>query len=386
MSNLSLLVNINQNIKYLTLLECIDQIRDPRRDHSKKHPFVSVMVMAICGAIAGATGWTDIQEFALDYQEAFGDFLFLPNGIPSHDTFGRIFSQIHPIELQTALSLWLEQEALPDYEELREHLAFDGKVLKKPKSDFPLAFLNVWGIHRESIVGQEKIHADTNEITTLPIILNRLFIKGAIISVDAIGCQKKIARIIQDKGADYVLALKANQHNFHEDVALYMDDYARGIFGHEPNDYYKAEGRNHGRYDVREYWSTSNISWLYQRNQWAGLKKLVMAKSTRMTKGNVTVSYRYYITSLDTSTEILARLIREHWHIENKLHWALDTLFKEDKCTIRDKIGSQNMSWLRSTALSLLRKNPLQRGVRATMSRASRNISYNLNILCLNTL
>jgi len=386
MSNLSLPININQNIKYLTLLDCIDQIKDPRRDHSKKHPFVSVMVIAICAVIAGATGWTDIQEFALDYQDEFGNFLYLPYGIPSHDTFGRVFSLIHPIELQTALSLWMEQEVFLDVAELREHLVCDGKILRGVKSDFPLAFINVWGVRRESIIGQERIHNDANEITTLPVILNRLFLKGAIISIDAIGCQKKIARIIKRKEANYVFALKKNQHNLYEDVALYMRDYERGIFDREQHDYFKTEECVHGRYDIRECWSTSHIEWLYQRHQWAGLEKLIMVKNTRITKGHVVTSYRYYITSLNVPTEMLTRLIREHWHIENKLHWTLDTHFNEDQCTIRDRFGCQNISWLRGVAISLLRKNPLNNGVRAIKSRASRNIAINLNILCLNTL
>ena len=367
------------NIAILSLLENFEELEDPRRDRNQRHKLVDIVVLALCGVISGMKSWVDIADYGEAKASWFKELLELPNGIPSHDTFRRVFMLLEPECFQACLTNWLET--------LRESLeegvvAIDGKTLRrsfdKSKEKKALHLVSAWSTTASMVLGQIAVEEKSNEIVAIPKLLELLRVEGGIFTIDAMGCQKEIAKNIAEKKGDYVLGLKENHPTFLKQV--------REFFNSPGNENYlssfeSVEG-DHGRIETRScYAASSNM--IRESSGWSELKSIVMLKSKREIRGEVQEETRYYISSLEGDAEKLSRAIRSHWQIENSLHWVLDVNFDEDQCRIRDKVEAENFAILRRVAVGLLKneKTEDKRSLRRKQNLAALNNNYLLKIL-----
>lgn len=355
---------------------------DPRSGQNIWHPLENIMVIAICGAICGADNWVDIEMFGNAKREWFETFLDLTHGIPSHDTFGRVFRRINPEEFEAYFRAWTV--------ELRvrlsgEVLSVDGKTERGSKDGSlglaALEIVSVWASENELVLAQDRIDEGTNEITVIPELLRLLDLKGTIVTIDAIGCQTEIAQAILDQDADYVLALKANQERLFEDVEAAFVKTVPAI----PTDYHRTVNKGHGRIETRECWALSDpdiLTYIKDYKDWHGLRSLVKVTSDRLINGQSTQTTRYFISSLPPVASQLLDAVRTHWHIENSLHWVLDLAFREDANRSRKDNAPQNLAVLHHIALNLLKQeSSLKVGVKAKRLRAGWDQLYLLKVL-----
>lgn len=336
-------------------------IEDPRVERTQEHKLIDILVIAICAVICGANHWTEVAIFGEAKKEWLGTFLELPNGIPSHDTFGRVFARIDPEQFQASFIKWMKavSKVLP-----AEIIAIDGKTARgshdKGIGKGAIHMVSAWATANRLVLGQEKVDEKSNEITAIPQLLEALAIAGCIITIDAMGCQKEIAQTIVDKKADYVLALKGNQGNLQEDVAQAFAYGEKTAFAQVKHDYHKTVDKDHGRLEIRECWVMPVTEWhehIRNVTAWAKLQSVIMVKSQRIIGDKRSEETRYFISSLSSSAAHLLEAVRTHWHIENKLHWVLDIAFREDECRVRKGDGAQNLAILRHIALNLLRQD-----------------------------
>jgi predicted transposase YbfD/YdcC len=324
----------------------------------------------------------DIEMFGTAKQEWFETFLDLTHGIPSHDTFGRVFRQINPEEFQAYFQVWTS--------ELRvrlngEVMSVDGKTQRGSKDGMlglaALEMVSVWASENELVLGQDRIDEGTNEITVIPELLRLLDLKGSIVTIDAIGCQTEIAQAILDQNADYVLALKANQERLFEDVKAAFEKTVPAI----PTDYHRTVNKGHGRIETRDCWALSDpdiLTYIIDYKEWPGLHSLIKVTSDRQIDGQSTHATRYFISSLPPVASHLLAAVRAHWHIENSLHWVLDLAFREDANRSRKDNAPQNLAVLHHIALNFLKQEPsLKVGVKAKRLRAGWDQQYLLKVL-----
>lgn len=343
----------------ISLEHHFSSLQDPRIDRTKQHKLLDIMVIAICAVIAGADSWYDIEAFGEAKEGWFRQFLELANGIPSHDTFGRLFARLDPEQFETCFRHWVaaNREVIAG-----EIVAIDGKVLRGSQDKWTgkgaIDIVSAWASANHLILGQVKVEDKSNEITAIPNLLIALQITGCIVTIDAMGCQTDIAEQIIDQDADYVLALKGNQGQLHEDVRLLFDDLEESDYKAYDYDHTKTTEKGHGRIEVRECWSISTPVLLHNLRgaaRWKSLKSVVRIRSQRRVGEKQTTENRYYIASIDKAGPILAAT-RFHWGIENKVHWQLDVAFNEDRCRSRKDNSAENFSTLRRLALNLLRQ------------------------------
>lgn len=357
---------------------------DPRTARGQRHALTDVLTIALCAVICGAEGWTEVQQFGEAKLKWFRTFLELPRGIPSHDTFGRIFAALNPLAFERCFMAWMRALAKHSGGRL---IAIDGKTLRR-------SFAHAWkreAIHMVSafvgannmVFGQWATDAKSNEITAIPKLLELLDLKDATITIDAIGCQKDIARRIVEAGGDYVLAVKSNQPTLHRQVTALMDEGILEGFAGWSHDVCEQTDGDHGRIETRKVWCTSEVRWIKERSEWAGLRSLAVVESARTVGSQTTRERRYYISSLDgRSAAVLAQAIRGHWAIENGLHWSLDMAFREDDCRVRSGHAAENFSRLRRLALNLLKQERTNKvGIKAKRLRAGWDHDYLLKIL-----
>ncbi len=328
-------------------------IEDPRIDRTKLHPLENILFIALCAVLAGADSWVEMEAFGEAKKEWLAKYLNLSNGIPSHDTFARVFAQLDPNEFQKSFLSWIQSV----YQKTNgEIISIDGKTLRRSHhhSKEPLHLISAWAHTNHLVLGQLKSEGHANEIYSIPKLLDILDLQGCIVTLDAMGTQKTIAKTIRDKKADYVLALKANHGLLYQDLQQYWSD---------PNlpaaeyDFYETTEKDHGRLEIRKYKITSQISWLAPRQDWAGLQSIAVVESQR-TFNNTTVSEtRFFLTTLKPNAKQLSKAIRAHWDIENKLHWSLDVCFHEDQSRARIKFSAENFARLRRLALNILKKD-----------------------------
>jgi predicted transposase YbfD/YdcC len=300
-------------------------LTDPRIDRSRLHELLDIIAIAICAVVAGADSWDDIEDFGNAKITWLGTFLELPNGIPSHDTFRRLFERLDPDEFQRGFLGWIE--ALHEATE-RQVIAIDGKCLRRSfdraKGKSALHLVHAWATANHLLLGQVAVDEKSNEITAIPKLLEMLSISGAIVTIDAMGCQKEIARTIRGREADYILALKANhEHLFEQVVAFWEGACARRRKGPDIR-YHREWSEGHGRTEARRCWATSDLTWLEGREQWKDLKSVVMVEAERFIGASLSVETRYYLSSLENDAELLNGAARSHWGVENSLHWVLD--------------------------------------------------------------
>jgi predicted transposase YbfD/YdcC len=339
------------------LLRAFAQLKDPRMDRTKKHSLTDILTIAICAVICGADGWVQVAHFGRCKEKWFRTFGDLPNGIASHDTFGRVFALLDPHAFEECFMKWITHLAAASQGRL---VAIDGKTIRRSldaaNGKAAIHMVSAWCQANHMVLGQLATDAKSNEITAMPKLLKLLDLDGAVVTIDAAGCQKKIAKQIVDQGGDYVLQLKGNQGGLHDETVLLFDqclrDDCHGIA------YTTAATTNggHGRIEQRRIWATSEVGWFAERSKWKNLRSLIRLEAKRTVHGETSCEYRYYISSLpaDDPAGLLA-YIRGHWSVENSLHWCLDISFADDERRIRKGHGAENFARLSRIALNLLK-------------------------------
>jgi len=371
-------------------LEVIEEhfrkVNDPRTDRTKHHKLIDMIAIAICAVICGAEGWVDIELFGNSKIHWLATFLELPNGIPSHDTFGRVFSLLDAQQFQLAFYEWVW--AVNDIIQ-GQVINIDGKCLRGSDNQRfgkrAIYMVSAWAVENELVLGQRKVDEKSNEITAIPELLKILSISGCIVTIDAMGTQTNIAKTIREAHADYILSVKDNQGHLFEDIAtLFAVDQAQN-FKYASFEYKKTVNKGHGRIEVRECWSTSNPEYLNMirgLQNWVGLQSIIMIVCTRIIEGKETKYVRYYISSLPSNAERILQAVRNHWSIENKLHWVLDIALNEDRSRIRKDQAPENFAVLRHIALNLLKQEKTAKGgIHAKQFQAALNEEYLLKVL-----
>lgn len=333
-------------------------LEDPRIDRNKRHLLFDIIAIALCGVICGADNWVAIEQFGKAKESWFRRFLSLPNGIPSHDTFGRVFARIRPEPFQQCFSDWMQ--AVADVVDA-EIIPIDGKTLRssynRRSNKAAIHMVSAWASRNRLVLGQCQTEADSNEITAIPELLDLLALKGCIVTIDAMGCQKEIAQQIIDQEADYVLALKANHGKlFDAAQELFADAHDPDFRGQLPVDYHETEEIAHGRHEIRRYWLWDEVDDIAPASEWPRLSFIGMVEAERRIGKEISIERRYYLSSTKAHADLFARAVRTHWGIENSVHWVLDVAFREDECRIRKGFASENLSVLRHMALNLLRR------------------------------
>jgi len=332
------------------------ELIDPRKNnHNKRHLLSDILVLTILASLCGAETWTDVEEFGKAKDEWLRTFLQLPNGIPSHDTIGDLYSRLSPSQLQSCFLSWVQSMVQVRSGDI---IPIDGKTVKRSfdRKDGrgAIHMVSAWSSANGLVLGQLKTAEKSNEITAIPELLGMIDIKGCIVTIDAMGTQKEIAKQIIEQEGDYVLALKGNQGSLFEDVKLYMDSIVDGELKRSYQTISTLD-KGHGRIEERHYWMTESIDWLPQKELWNGLKSVGVVEAIRHIGDKISVERRYYISSLSADIQKFSEAIRTHWSIENQLHWSLDVSFNEDQCRVRKNNAPENFSVIRHIALNMLK-------------------------------
>jgi predicted transposase YbfD/YdcC len=355
------------------LIARLKDLTDPRINRRRRHLFLDIVIIAVCGVIANADSWKSIVIWAKAREAWLRTFLELPNGIPSRDTIRRTISRLNPEEFQRCFVGWLGG--------LRgmKLVAIDGKTMRGSASRAmrPLHIVSAWASQQRLTLGQRCVDSKTNEITAIPELLRLLDLQGAIITIDAMGCQKAIASEIINRGADYCLAVRGNQPTLEADAKQLLGDALLDDFQGHVHHCYKTTENKHGRCERRIYYTMPVPAALRNQQQWAGLKTIGMAIRETGPENDPNVEIRYYIASFSSDAKKFAAAVRGHWGIENSLHWVLDVTFREDDSRIRKGHGGDNVGWLRKVAISLLsNERSYNETIRAKRQRAGYDLSY----------
>lgn len=375
-----------------SLLAHFQALPDPRVNRTKDHDLIDVLVIAICTLLCAGESFNDMEDFGRAKQDWFKTFLALRNGIPSHDTFNRVFAALDPKGFLECFLRWTQsvRQAVP-----QEIVALDGKALRRAldKDQSPQYIVSAWAESNGLVLGQWKVADKSNEITAVPQLLRVLELAGCIVTVDAMGCQKKIAKEIVEADAEYVLALKGNQEKVHEEVKSFLDATLEEKHRPRPTgavvpkevatlQAFETVEKDHGRIETRRYYQSDYLAWFADKGKWEGLGSVGMVESLRELDGKATLERRYYLSSLKLDVKTFARAVRGHWGVENKLHWVMDVCFGEDQSRVREGYAAENLATLRRLALNLLkREKTKKRGIRGKMLNASWDHPYLLRLL-----
>jgi predicted transposase YbfD/YdcC len=361
------------------------ELPDPRVERAQRHQLVDVVTIALCAVLCGADDWVGIETFGREKEDWLRSFLALPGGIPSHDTFGRIFARLDPGAFARCFRAWVAAVAPATVGQV----ALDGKTLRgahdRRQGQEALRLVSAWAVESKLVLGQVAVAADSNEITAIPALLELLALDGCTVSIDAAGCQTAIAEQIVRQGADYVLTLKANHATLYEEVVSTFGLVRQPRFAHlVPHDYTRRVEKDHGRLEVRRVWTITDPASLDRMNglaAWPQLRSVGMVEATRRRGETVEVETRYYLSSRPDTAARLGRAVRAHWGIENCLHWILDVAFAEDHNRTRVGHSAQNLAVLRTMALNILRRDPARGSIATKRFKAALTTTYLARLL-----
>lgn len=339
------------------MLDYFKEMEDYRQAWKIKHKLLDIIVIIICAVVSGAENIADIRLYAECKEDWLRTILELPNGIPSADTLERFMRQMDPKAFKQSFLHWVRDVAKVTDGEV---IPIDGKALRGSRDGEKGAIymVSAWARTNGIVLAQEKVADKSNEITAIPELLKVLEIKGCIVTIDAMGCQKSIAEKIIENGADYVLALKGNQPNLHEDVRLFLDDCLSDSFKAVSFDKHYEWDKGHGRIETRKYYITDDIAWLPAKSDWKNLRSIGVTVSTREIGGTKTEQRRYHLCSIEPDAAKYANAVRGHWAIENSLHWVLDVVMHEDSARNRKDNSAENMAIVRHLALNMMKNDP----------------------------
>lgn len=359
------------------------EIEDPRVERTRAHYLVDIIVIALFAIISGADSWIGIETYGNAKEEWLKQFLGLPNGIPSHDTFARVFARLDPEKLETEFRNWVQTIAGKLSAQV---IAIDGKASRgsydREKGIKDLQLVSAWATSSRLVLGQEAVDKKSNEITAIPKLLEQLELKGCIVTIDAMGTQKKIAQHICQAGADYILALKGNQGKLSKTVKTWFEGQKESSAEWLETGWHHTEAGHH-RLDTRTIWQIPASQVLPQelREPWQKLRTIVIVEGTRQLWNKTTHEFRFFISSLEATNQQFADYIRSHWGIENQLHWCLDVVFGEDNSRIRQGHSARNMSLIRRFTLNLLRQETSKASLTMKRYKAAMNNDFLLKIL-----
>lgn len=376
-----------KRVELSELTACFETLEDPRSSINRRHPLPSVMMISLMAVLAGADGPTAIHQWANAKEDWLPEVLPLPYGIPSKDVFRRVLMALQPEAFQVCFVEWLKvlRGKSSDDEAARDILAFDGKTLRGSRDRSnglgPLHLVSVWLTEAGLTLGQVAAEEKSNEITAIPELLKLVDVNGAIITIDAMGTQKAIAKAIVDGGGDYVLALKRNQSGLHDAVIKYVDAHLEDNFAGLKARQHVDENKGHGRQERRSYIQFPVPADLQGKDKWKGIRTIGIAISETTRGGEETQQIRYFISSLRMGVKQFSRAVRQHWSIENTCHWSLDVSYREDAQRTRDRYLAENLAWLRRYTLSLLKQHTGKQSLVMKRRKCGWNDDFMLEVL-----
>jgi predicted transposase YbfD/YdcC len=373
------------NQPFTSLEACFGDLADPRVQGRCDHKLIDIVLIAVCAVLCGAESWSEVEEFGQSKEGWLKQYLDLPGGIPSHDTFSRVFRLLDAAEFQRRLMAWVEQHFhIPR----GQVIAVDGKPVRGSKDSFcgqeAIHLVSAWASETGVLLGQRKSDAKSNEITAVPELLQLLFIKDCIVTVDALNCQKDIAQTIIEHKADYVFALKANHPQLHQDVIDWFDWAHQRDFREVTHDFHQTVNKGHGRLEIRRCWAIHDplaLESLGHYEGWTGLRTVIMVERERHLADTVQTDTAYYLSSLPADARRILAATRTHWAVENTFHWTMDVVFGEDAARVRLDEAPENFAVIRHIALNLLKPHPAKLSIKRKRFRAALDEDFLLQLL-----
>lgn len=370
---------------FASLESCFGELPDPRVQGRCDHKLIDIVLIAVCAVLCGAESWSEVEEFGQSKSRWLKQYLDLPAGIPSHDTFSRVFRLLDAAEFQRRFMFWVEQHFhIPR----GQVIAVDGKTARGSQDSFrgqdAIHLLSAWASETGLLLGQRKIDEKSNEITAVPDLLKLLFIKGCIVTVDALNCQKDIAQTVIECGADYVFALKANHPLLHQEVIDWFAWAQQRDFRDVTHDFHQSVNKGHGRLEIRRCWAIHDplaLESMGHYEGWTGLSTVVMVERQRILTNSTQTETIYYLSSLPADARRILAATRAHWTVENCFHWTMDVVFGEDASRVRLDEAPENFAVIRHIALNLLKRHPAKLSVKRKRFRAALDDDFLLQLL-----